>query len=311
VAKGSHRQSSRTIAARFPGIEAADIFQRTGIEERCRAAEGEDALSLGSAAARATLQQHRLTIDELDLLICATGTPMQTTPSMACSLLSRLAEDGDARVQAFDLNAACSGYLYALQVGYDFLTSRGKGKVLVVTTEHLSPLLREDDFDTAILFGDAASATVLSTEPLAGAPGLRLRRPMLSGQADMEGAIHVPAGQGFIAMNGRRVFAKAVRLMGASLQEVCTQAKLGIEELDCIVPHQANQRILDALQKRLQLPDGRIFSNIRNHGNTSSSSIPLALEELLSSGDRPEKIGLCAFGGGFTYGAAILEREQA
>ncbi|MCH8511727.1 MAG: beta-ketoacyl-ACP synthase 3 [Kiritimatiellae bacterium] len=311
VAKGSRRVGNEEMAPAFAERTAEDILTRTGIEERRRAAEGEDALSLAETAVRKALAQHQLTISDVDLLICATGTPVRTTPSMACELLARLSDDQDAPVQAFDVNAACSGYLYALQLGHDHLCVRGKGKALIVTSEHLSPLLRNDDFDTAILFGDAATATLLSTE-IPHPPSARLRRPFVSARGDRASVITVPLGpgDGVIEMQGRTVFAKAVRLMSESLLEACAQVDLGVEDLDLIVPHQANQRILDAVQKRLQLADDRCFSNIRLNGNTSSSSIPLALNELFENGARAEKIGLCAFGGGFTFGAAILDEVR-
>ncbi len=308
VAKGSRRITSAEIASTFEGTSEEDILSRCGIQERRWAANDEDALMLATRAARAALAQHHLDLSDIDLLVCATGTPLQTTPSMACSLLSKLAENDSPNVQAFDVNAACSGYLYALQTGHDHLTAGGGGKVLVVTTEHLSPLLRKEDFDTAILFGDAATATLLTSEPLDG-PHANLNRPILSAQADHDPAIRVPAGNrhGHIEMNGRKVFAKAVRQMEESLQQACTHAGLGIADLDLIVPHQANQRIIDAIQKRLQLPGHRFFSNIRLNGNTSSSSIPLCLDEIFATGTDAKKIGLCAFGGGFTFGAAILD----
>ncbi|MCC5846127.1 MAG: beta-ketoacyl-ACP synthase 3 [Verrucomicrobia bacterium] len=307
VARGSRQVGNAELADGFADRSAEDIFSRTGIESRCRAAEGEEALSLAETAVRAALVRHHLTVSDLDLLICATGTPARTTPSMACELLSRLST-GDDQVQAFDVNAACSGFLYALQIGHDHLSVRGQGKVLIVTTEHLSPLLREDDFDTAILFGDAATATLLSTKPFS-TPSVRLRRPFLSAQGDREHAITVPLGpgDGGIELKGRTVFAKAVRLMSEALREACAQAELRVEDLDLIVPHQANQRISDAVQKRLHVPADRCFSNIRLNGNTSSSSIPLALHELFEKGTDAEIIGLCAFGGGFTFGAAVLE----
>jgi len=310
TAKGSRRIHSRDLAETFEGVTEASILDRCGIAERRWAGDGEDALSLAEAAARDALAQHRLEISEIDLVVCATGTPLQTTPSMACDLLTRLSGQDGAQVQAFDLNAACSGYLYALQVAYDWLTVRGSGKVLLVTTEHLSPLLRKDDFDTAIIFGDAATATLLTTED-PGGPSANLRRPYLSAEGDAGPAIRVPApgAPGCIEMQGRKVFAKAVRLMEDALRESCQEAKLNVSDLDLIVPHQANQRIIDAIRKRLHLPEQRFYSNINTNGNTSSSSIPVCLAEIFEQRTGAKTIGLCAFGGGFTFGSAILERR--
>lgn len=308
VALGSQRITSEELAKTFPGTSAGDIVRRCGIHERRWAAGDEDALSLAEQAACAALARHQIELTDLEMLICATGTPGQTTPSMACRLLDRLSVKGSGRVQAFDINAACSGYLYALQLAYDSLTVRGEGQVLIVTTEHLSPLLRKDDFDTAIIFGDAASATLLRAGSFAG-QAAQLRRPVLSAQGDREETIRVPSGheQGFIEMKGQKVFTRAIRHMEESLEQACQQADLRVTDLDLIVPHQANQRIIDAMQRRLQLPESKVFSNIRRYGNTSSTSIPLCLHEIFQNGSTVRNIGLCAFGGGFTFGAAVLE----
>ena len=180
------------------------------------------------------------------------------------------------------------------------------GRVLLVTTEVLSPLLDRDDMDTAILFGDAASATILSGETHVDAGQYRLSRPELSAKPEDGSALSVPfANDGYIRMQGRRVFSEAVRLMIASLNRVCDRRGMAVDDLSLVVPHQANQRILDAIQNRVNAP---VYSNIRNYGNTSSSSIPLCLNEVLAQTDVKSKLGLCAFGGGFTFGAGILER---
>jgi 2-oxoisovalerate dehydrogenase E1 component len=210
-------------------------------------------------------------------------------------------------VQAFDINAACSGYLYALQAAYDYLQSSPQSRVLVVTTEVLSPLLDPSDFDTAILFGDAASATVLYGEADFERAQARLHRPELSAKSDVGGALSVPLlHDGFIQMQGKKVFSEAVRSMVASLNRACQLRGLQVDQLDLIVPHQANQRILDAIQTRIR---PRVYSNIRDHGNTSSTSIPLCLSELLPTAHAGDRFGLCAFGGGFTFGASILEKN--
>lgn len=284
----------------------ADVIRRTGIESRRWISPNEDAISLAVGACHQVLDQEGLILDDLELLICSTTSPTSVTPSMACRVLNQLAlQKGEAMVQAFDINAACSGYLYALQAGYDFLQSRPHARVLIVTTEVLSPLLDPKDFDTAILFGDAASATVLYGEAHFDKARARLYRPELSAKSDVGGVLSVPLlHDGFIQMQGRKVFTEAVRTMIASLNRACQQSGIQIDQLDLIVPHQANQRILDAIQHRI-VP--RVYSNIRHHGNTSSSSIPLCLAELLPDAQGGDRFGLCAFGGGFTFGASILE----
>ena len=192
-----------------------------------------------------------------------------------------------------------------MQAGYDYLQSAPNGRVLIVTSEVLSPMLDPEDLDTVVLFGDAASATILFGEgDFARASG-RLYRPELSAKGDSDSALSVPLrNSGFIQMKGRRVFSEAVRAMISSLHRVCQREGLQIDDLDLIVPHQANQRILDAIQGRVE---PKVFSNIRNYGNTSSTSIPLCLTEILPTVQAGKRLGLCAFGGGFTFGASILE----
>lgn len=283
-----------------------DIMRRTGIESRRWALPSESAIDLAAKACRDVLDQEQLILDDVDLLICSTTSPTSVTPSMACHVLNQLAGTRtETLVQAFDINAACSGYLYALQAAFDYLQSMPHGRVLVVTTEVLSPLLDTEDFDTAILFGDAASATVVYGEELLDKAVAKLRRPELSAKSDAGGVLSVPLlHDGFIRMQGRKVFTEAVRMMLNSLGRVCTHHGLDVSDLQMIVPHQANQRILDAIQQRVQPP---VFSNIRHHGNTSSSSIPLCLAEVLPAAHAGDRLGLCAFGGGFTFGASLLE----
>ncbi len=285
-----------------------EIVRLTGIERRHWVGDGQDAVSMAASASRKVLEREGLLLDDVDLLICSTTSPLSVTPSMACRVLHELAASkGGAMMQAFDVNAACSGYLYALQAAYDYLQSRPDGRVLVITTEVLSPLLDLSDFDTAILFGDAASATVLYGENHFEQATARLQRPELSAKGDAGETLSVPLlNDGFIQMQGRKVFTEAVRMMVSSLTRACHQRDINVDQLDLIVPHQANQRIIDAVQHRIHPP---VYSNIRYHGNTSSSSIPLCLSELLPSLPASSRVGLCAFGGGFTFGAGILELE--
>lgn len=310
VEEGSRRVSNAEIlkgmkAGKSREFSSADILRRTGIESRNWIGEGETAISMAIKACKNALEKERLTPGDIDLVICATTSPVTVTPSMACRILGGLSEGRtDARMQAYDINAACSGYLYALQNGFDYLQSRPDGRVLVVTAEALSPLLDLNDVDTALLFGDAASATVLYGEDSAINAKAILRRPELSAKGDAEESLSVPLADGHIRMSGRTVFREAVRAMMASLNRVCRQEELAVDDLDLVAPHQANQRILDAIQTRIKPP---VYSNIRQHGNTSSTSIPLCLAELMPGRKSGETWGLCAFGGGFTFGAGILE----
>lgn len=283
-----------------------DIVRRTGIENRYWVSESENAISMAVQASWEVLDRERLLLDDIDLVICSTTSPTTVTPSMACQILNGLSGGkSSAMAQAYDINAACSGYLYALQAGYDYLQSTPNGRVLVVTSEVLSPLLNPDDLDTAILFGDASSATVLYGEGHFDRAKGRVYRPDLSAKGDNGGNLSVPLlHDGYIKMKGRKVFTEAVRTMIASLNRVCQHEGIEVGQLNLVVPHQANQRIIDAIQSRIGTS---VYSNIRQHGNTSSTSIPLCLHEIFPQSKKGERLGLCAFGGGFTFGASLVE----
>lgn len=303
---GSRLVTNEELLSFSRGRTNEDILRRTGIERRNWATADENAVSMAVRSCWRLLEQEQLLIDDLDLVICSTTSPTSVTPSMACQVLAGLSQGKtSAMLQAYDINAACSGYLYALQSGYDYLQSTPQGRVLVVTAEVLSPLVDRSDFDTAILFGDATSATILYGEAHYEQAKARLFRPDLSAKGEDGTTLSVPLlHSGFIQMKGQRVFAEAVRSMIASLNRVCDQQQLAVNDLNLVVPHQANQRILDAIQHRIR---PRVYSNIREHGNTSSSSIPLCLAEVLPTLKSGDRVGLCAFGGGFTFGAGILE----
>lgn len=287
---------------------AEDIEQLTGIRSRWWVAEGEDALTLATQAAKAALKQHGLTIDDIDAIVLSTTTPIAATPSMACMLLGELSGDKPRQIPAHDLSAACSGYLYALTGGHDHIAAHPGSRVLVVTTEVLSPLLDPNDFDTAIIFGDAATATILGDAAGPQTIG-NLHRPVLSAKADEKGALTVGFGEKCgVFMDGKAVFGQAVRAMKSALEDACAAAGIELDQLTTVVPHQANHRILSAVADRLPNGDQTVVDAIAETGNTSSSSIPLALAELPTS---TSPTGLCAFGGGFTFGAAVLEAPSA
>lgn len=304
--EGSRLISNADLLPAESGMTPGDVIRLTGIESRRWVAKNETAVDMAVRACWALLDRENLTPDDLDLVICSTTSPTSVTPSMACQVLSGLTRGRtDTMLQAYDINAACSGYLYALQAGYDFLQSTPSGRVLLVTAEVLSPLLDPDDFDTAILFGDAASASILFGEAHFEQARGRVYRPDLSAKGDAGGSLSVPLlHDGYIQMKGRKVFTEAVRSMVASLNRACQRAGLSVGDLTVVIPHQANQRIIDAIQNRVAVP---VYSNIRRHGNTSSSSIPLCLNEVLPTAKKGDRVGLCAFGGGFTFGAGIVE----
>lgn len=289
-----------------PAMSAEDIIRRTGIESRMWAQNGENAVTMAAQACWNVLDREGLILEDIDLVICSTTSPTKSTPSMACQVLNALCRDKtELMAQAYDINAACSGYLYAFQAGYDYLQSTPLGRVLVVTAEVLSPLLDPEDFDTTILFGDATSATVLYGEAHCERAKARLHRPELSAKGEDGSTLSVPLlHDGYIQMKGRRVFSEAVRLMVTSLNRACDREGLRVQDLNLVIPHQANQRIIDAIQNRIGV---RVYSNIRKYGNTSSSSIPLCLSDIFPTMQKGERLGLCAFGGGFTFGACILQ----
>jgi len=304
--------TNEALVRRFPGRSAQDIVQRTGIESRRHLAPGESALTLAATAARSALRSSGMTLADLDAIYVSTSSPVSVSPSMACLLHHELSRDGDARdIPASDILAACTGYLYALQAAFDFCRSEPAASVLVVTAEAMSQYTNPEDFDTAIVFADAATATLVHgpLSPMYPKAWAWLHRPVLSARGE-DGTIlhHGRPGDPNVNMDGLKVFPMAVRQLIALLRQACEKGNQAVEELDHIIPHQANGRILDAVDQRLKLPKGRLINRVRYSGNTSSSTIPLVLAELLAEKPAPQgRAGLCAFGGGFTFGAALLE----
>ncbi len=315
-AKGGRTVTNEEISRMCPTWSPDDILKRTGIETRPWVTEGENALTLAERAARKLLAAQELAVEQIDAIICATGTPIYNTPSMAALLHDRLGSEHDGFLApAYDINAACSGYLYGLQTVYDYLQSRPADRILLITTEVLSPLLDTSDPATAPIFGDAATATLITGAAGAGAAGsrssgaLRVYRPRLAARGEPGEILCVP-GSGVdqhVSMDGPAVFQEAVKQMMHMLELACGDAGISPGELDIMVPHQANQRIINAIRQRLKAPHEKMFSNIRHNGNTSSSTIPLCLEELSGTLVSGHRLGLAAFGGGFTFAGGVLE----
>ncbi|MCX7788917.1 MAG: thiamine pyrophosphate-dependent enzyme, partial [Spirochaetes bacterium] len=334
---GGRLVSNEEISRLCPSWKPEDIVKRTGIAQRPWIAEGETALSLAVDACRKLLQQTGVSLNRIKSILCATGTPIYNTPSMATLIHYQLGGGGDEFIaQAHDINAACSGYLYGLQAAYDFLQSEPDGAVLLVTTEVLSSRTNHEDPITAPIFADAATATLLvGGEGAEGLP-VRIHRPVLAAKGEPGESLRVPSNpEEKIFMEGQKVFLEAVKGMMRMLDSACERAGLTLLDLDLVVPHQANQRIINAVRQKYRLPEEKVYSNIRNLGNTSSSTIPLCLEQILDSiftsgssntikegllnkvkdtetasplGEkRPIRIGLTAFGGGFTFGGGIIE----
>ena len=319
--EGNRLVTNEELAAAFHSRTANDIDRLTGIVARRWVDSTQTALTLAKEAAELVLRQESLAMSDIDALVVSTTTPLAVTPSMACLLLGELSA-GNHEIPAHDVSAACTGYLYALAAGHDFVRARPNARVLVVTTEVLSPLLDLEDFDTAILFGDAATATILAGSGTDQGCLGRLHRPILFSKPDTRGALRVAVRgpkahdrnesdrrrhPGLVVEmdHGKRVFGQAVRAMASALHRVSEQVGRSLCELDAVVPHQANSRIIEAVAGKLGVPN-KVINVIAETGNTSSSSIPLALGRVAT--DDLSSIGLCAFGAGFTYGAAIIER---
>ncbi len=308
---GSRARSNDELIAECPGWTSEDILRRTGIRSRFWLGEDEDVLSLAVDASRALLDAEGLTLSDLDAIVCSTGTPGFMTPSLACRVLRSLATGDDKKhIQAHDVNAACSGYLYALQQCYDIIAGGRAEKILLVTAETLSRLLDADDPETYFLFGDAATATLICSEQRRGNINAELHRPVLSALGVDDQVLFVPAiGTGdHVEMDGRPVFRLAVQQMLAMMRQACAPEGLEVEDLSVVVPHQANARIIEAIRKNQHLPKVKVFNEIENYGNTSSNTIPISLVSLFAAGGErvAGPIGLTAFGGGFTFGAAVL-----
>ncbi|MBN2685841.1 MAG: beta-ketoacyl-ACP synthase 3 [Pontiellaceae bacterium] len=308
---GSRHLSNDELLQGHGEWDSEAIRKRTGIETRYWIEGNENVLSLAVKATRDLLAKEQLQISDIGAIICSSGTPLAMTPSLACSVLHKLSpEKGEVLMQAHDVNAACSGYMYALQSAFDFLTNAPDKKVIVITAETLSPMVNHDDQKTMALFGDAATATLVSCEKRPGDIGIKLNRPVLSATGVDAKVLYVPnMGSGeVIEMEGLTVFKLAVRKMIDMLDEACRENGITVEDLQKIVPHQANERIIEAIRKTIKCPPEKMFNHIRKYGNTSSNTIPIALAELMPQMAAADKIGLTAFGGGFTFGAAVVEK---
>ncbi len=310
---GSKNVRNLDLADSFSSAMIAEVRKRTGIETRLQLGENETILDLAVAAAREVLRTEALTLSDIHAIICSTTTPPCVTPSLACLILEQLCRGEEPRqIPAFDVSAACTGYLYALAIAHDMVLVNPDLRVLVITAEGMSRMVNPSDFDTAILFGDAATATIVADPAHSSRPLGRLHRPLVSAKGDGAQVISVPgAGNGFFKMDGLRVYAEAVRQMTAMLQAACASRNLSPQDLSLVVPHQANAKILEDVRQRLGLPMERLATTIDWSGNTSSSSIPLCLADFDRCGALPGgMIGLTAFGGGFTFGAALLEMPR-
>ena len=313
VVRGKARLNNSELAMHLKAFDSVagtgdGIFDRTGIESRIVADSTQDALSMATEAAMLALRKVGIGASSLNLIICTTTTPRMVTPSTACQVLQRIAPNAD--IPAYDLQAACSGYLYALSAAWDYLQSNPSATVLVLTTETMRRVTDINDPSTSPIFADAATATILTTSLKDNGGIAVLHRPIISARGENGAALRVPLPQegAYIHMDGKKIFVEAVRRMISMLGAACESSKMALTDLDLIVPHQANGRIIEAIRTRLKLPPERVWNEIRFTGNTSSSSIPLALDTIFCQPNSGNRIGLCAFGAGFTFGGAILDR---
>ncbi len=287
------------------------ITERTGIKKRHIAGEGETTCDLAEKAARIAIEAAGLEPTDIDLIVFATTTPDQVFPSTACLLQKRLGIHGPA---AFDIQAVCSGFVYALSIADKFVRAGEAKNALVVGAETLSRIVDWTDRSTCILFGDGAGAVVLSAS---NQPGIISTHLHADGQ--YEPLLTVPKGiatdyeavkqsEAFIHMEGREVFKVAVNTLGGIVDETLTAAGMTQADVDWLVPHQANVRIINAIAKKLSLPSERVVVTVQDHGNTSAASIPLALDTAVRDGrvQRGDTLFFEAFGGGFTWGSTLL-----
>ena len=309
---GSRKVTNEELVRPGDEWDSEAIRKRTGIENRYWITGDESAVSLAVTAVRNLLEKEKLSISDIDALVCSTGTPPSLTPSLACRVLYALSPaKGEVLMQAHDVSAACSGYLYALQNAWDILRDDPSKKVIVITAETLSPMINFDDPKTSVLFGDGATASLISCERRNGNINAMVNRPVLSATGVDEKVLYVPTmgSTEKIEMEGLTVFKLAVRKMIDMLSEACVKRGVSLEQLDMIVPHQANERIIEAIRKTIHCPPEKMFNHIRKYANISSNTIPFALEELMPQMKSDSLIGLTAFGGGFTFGGAVIEKQ--
>lgn len=288
------------------------IVQRTGIHQRHLAGEGEKTSDLAAAAAQAAIDGAGLAAEDVDLIVLATATPDETFPSTATVVQAAL---GMNRGAAFDVHAVCSGFVYAVNLADNFIRLGQAGNVLVIGAETFSRILDWNDRSTCVLFGDGAGALMFSASE---GNGDSADRGVLSNCLHSDGRLHdllyVDGGPsstqtvGHLRMDGREVFRHAVKNLSEVIDEALVAAGLGHDDVDWLVPHQANRRIIATTARRLKLAEESIVVTIDRHANTSAASVPLALNEAASDGriERGDVVVLEAMGGGFTWGASVL-----
>jgi len=299
------------------GIETSHewIVERTGISERRIARDGESTCSMAADAARRAMERAGVGAGELDTIILSTATPDRLLPATAVDVQAAL---GASRAAAFDLSAACSGWLYGLTVGEGMLMTGAAKTVLVVGAEKMSAIVDWQDRATCVLFGDGAGAAVLKRSR----EGKGILSSFLRSDGTLAELLYRPHGGAttplseavlaershYVKMAGREVFKHAVRMMADAADRALDGARLTGADVDLMIPHQANVRIIEATAKHANIPMSKVFVNVDRYGNTSSASIPIALDEAIEAGRIKDgsTVLLCAFGAGFTWGSMVV-----
>jgi len=299
------------------GIETSHewIMERTGIAERRIAREGESTTTLAAAAARQAMTRAGVDAEELDLIVLSTASPDRLLPSTGVDLQAEL---GASRAAAFDLSAACSGWLYGLSVAEGMIMSGTARTALVVGSEKMSSIIDWTDRSTCVLFGDGAGAAILRPS----VDGRGILSSYLRSDGTLADLLYRPHGGAkhpfdeqvladrsfFVKMAGREVFKHAVRSMAEAVDHALSDAGMKADDIDLLIPHQANMRIIDATARHAGMPMDRVYVNVDRYGNTSSASVPIALEEAISEGRVGEgsTVLMVAFGAGFTWASTVV-----
>ena len=276
------------------------IIERTGIKQRHIAEPGETTSSMATKASKDAIKSANISNEDIDLIVVATTTPDMVFPSTACILQNNL----KIKAPAFDVQAACTGFIYAMSIADNYIKTGTCKNVLIVGAEKYSNLLDWSDRSTCVLFGDGAGSVILGSS---NNPGII--SSTIGSNGNYKDLLTVNPDSDFIEMKGNDVFKIAVNTMGKIARETLDQHDLKINDVDWLIPHQANSRIISAIAKKLSLPSEKIIMTVGNHGNTSAASIPLAIDYAVESGDlkKEDTILLEAFGAGFTWGSTLLK----
>jgi len=277
------------------------IFERTGINQRHIAANNESSVDMAYQASLDAIKKSNISLEDIDMIVVATTTPERVFPSSAVLLQNRL---NIKECFAFDVNAACTGFIYALDIADKYIRNNSVSNVLVVGAEKMSSIVDWNDRNTCVLFGDGAGSVILSRSDSAG-----IISTTIGSNGSYKDLLTVNPDTDFIEMKGNDVFKIAVNTMGKLAQETLDSNNLSIDQIDWMIPHQANSRIINAIAKKISLPNDKVILTVDSHGNTSAASIPLAIDNARVN-DRLKKDNLVlleAFGAGFTWGSTLLK----